>query len=817
MTPSLPPDDVLRALVEHATDVMAVHDSEGRYVYISPSITQMLGYKPDELLGQLPSETIHPDDVARLQKVIATHFNIAEAQRPNTIRHVRYRKRCKDGSYLWVSTSNRAIRDERGQLTFSVSAIRDVTAIIEAEQVLAESEERWRSLVEHFPEPIILSNFDSDILYTNEAGLRLLDAPSAEAVYARKTHHFLHPSHHATAAARIEQLRRTERLEPVLYQLIGFSARPRYAEFVSVPITYRGQPAIQHVARDVTEAKKGRTSQRRLAKRLRMLNGLQRRLLEGQSLNEAAQHTLEALYELVPFARANIRLVDPDKQVASLYVAYNASPLVTPCDNVLTLDELGFYLPDGSIRTRALHVTHLASHADSDPFYKSLQYVYGVGSFIFLPLLLGGVVHSLLNVFLPHEQGFSNEHLDILYDVADLLAIGIKHDRLEHDRKAYEAELIDAREQALEMSRLKSTFLANMSHEIRTPLTAIIGFSDILALNDTHADNREFARLIRQSGQRLLDTLNSVLDLAQLEGDMVPIDRQWVDVREVAEGVAEMLRPRLTGSPVTLQIAPEDPVPLDVFSDFGALQRILINLTSNAIKFTAQGEIWIDLNVASNTLTIQVRDTGIGIPDQFLPHLFAEFRQASSGVSRDYEGSGLGLTITKRLVELLEGRIDVTSQMGVGTTFTVTLPYGHLAQGVPPSGILHEPFVSYRPRLLIVAPETSERTHLAQRLHTAYQTDEAARLADALALTTDHLYDVILFDPALAGSSPETTIDILRSQPDYSRVPIIGWPPPQQADNRLPLPNARFDAYLHASATPADLRIALLEARASSV
>ncbi|MEM6647084.1 MAG: PAS domain S-box protein [Bacteroidota bacterium] len=811
MTSLLPSDEVLRTLVEHATDILAVHDAEGRYVYISPAIAHTLGYAPDELLGQLPGEHIHPDDVARLNEVMATHFSAAAQQRPDVISHVRYRRRHKAGHHVWVSTSNRVIRDQHGQALFSVSAVRDVSELVAQEKVLAESEARWRSLVEHFPDPIVLSTFGSEILYINEAGVQLLGAPSAEAVYAHKTLHFLHPSHHATAAARLASLQRGEAVAPVLYQLVGFVSEARYAEFISVPTVYRGERVIQHIVRDVTEAKQDRTSLHRLAGRLGMLNSLQRRMLEGEPLRTAIRSTLHELSRLVPFERASVRLLNRTTQSTLLCSAYDVGGPDMPRPDELSLAELDMYLPDGRIRTRPLHVTHLRSNPRALPLHERLR-SYGVGSFATLPLIARGVVQGTFNVSLMHEQGFSNEELDILYDLSDLLAIGIKQRELEQKRKEYEAELIEAREEALEMSRLKSTFLANMSHEIRTPLTAIIGFADILALNDGQTDNREFARLIRQSGQRLLDTLNSVLDLAQLEGDMVPIDWQWINVRDVAEGVAEMLRPRLVDQPVTLLVRPESDTPVPVFSDFGALQRILVNLASNAIKFTDEGEVCIEVDVTDAVLTLTVSDTGIGIPQHFLPHLFDEFRQASSGVSRDYEGSGLGLTITKRLVELLKGRIGVESVFGEGTRFTVTLPFGQYVPEDSPTDVLRETSVSYRPRLLVIAPDTPARARLSRQLHGSYEIDVIAQVDAALTLTNKHLYDLVLLDPDLDGEA----VSAVRSQPDYATVPIIAWPSACNDDEHGTHRLAGFDGCLSADAQPTDVYAALVRVRLSA-
>ncbi len=240
------------------------------------------------------------------------------------------------------------------------------------------------------------------------------------------------------------------------------------------------------------------------------------------------------------------------------------------------------------------------------------------------------------------------------------------------ERRRYERALIEAKEHAVEMSRLKSTFLANMSHEIRTPLTSIIGFADILAEEATE-ENREFAHLIRQSGQRLMQTLNSVLDLAQLEGGTLRLSAERFDVVTLAQQVLDLFKVQALQRSLDLRLAVSE-APILVHLDAGALSRVLTNLVSNAMKFTAQGYVEVGIAQRAEGLEIRVEDTGIGISPEFLPRMFTEFYQESSGLTRGYEGSGLGLAITRRLVEMMGGVIDVASEKGRGAVFTVRLP-----------------------------------------------------------------------------------------------------------------------------------------------
>lgn len=239
-------------------------------------------------------------------------------------------------------------------------------------------------------------------------------------------------------------------------------------------------------------------------------------------------------------------------------------------------------------------------------------------------------------------------------------------------RKQREQNLLEAKEQAEKMNRLKTAFLANMSHEIRTPLTSIIGFAEVLA-EEVSGPRKEMADLIQRSGGRLKETLTSVLDFARLEGEAMTLTPERLDLCDRVRETVELLRPQMQEEALTLALdLPASPV--EARLDGAALDRVLTNLLTNAIKFTEEGQIKVGLQAEENTMVLTVADTGTGISEGFLERIYDAFEQESSGTARTHEGIGLGLTITKRLVDLMEGTIDIESAEGEGTTVTVQLP-----------------------------------------------------------------------------------------------------------------------------------------------
>jgi PAS domain S-box-containing protein len=241
------------------------------------------------------------------------------------------------------------------------------------------------------------------------------------------------------------------------------------------------------------------------------------------------------------------------------------------------------------------------------------------------------------------------------------------------ERKRREHELRAAKEEAEEASRLKSSMLANMSHEIRTPLTSITGFSEILKEN-LEGELATFAEKTYASSQRLMKTLDSVLQLSKLEAGVLTLGRELVSLNAVVDETVEMLQPVAAKKPVVVEAhLPDEPV--DGHWSEGALNRIVGNLVENAIKFTpADGQVEVRVREEAAEAVLEVEDTGIGIGEAFQDRMFEAFRQESSGVRREYEGSGLGLSIVHRLVDVLGGRIEVESEKNVGTCFTVWLP-----------------------------------------------------------------------------------------------------------------------------------------------
>lgn len=243
------------------------------------------------------------------------------------------------------------------------------------------------------------------------------------------------------------------------------------------------------------------------------------------------------------------------------------------------------------------------------------------------------------------------------------------------EQKRIERQLMEARDAAEAASHAKSDFLAVMSHEIRTPMNGVLGFAELLAQGNLSAEQLEYVRTIQQSGEAMLRIINDILDYSRIEAGRMQIEHSSFPLNRVVEDVRALLEPAAVEKGVTLEARMSGVVPDCVLGDEARLRQVLLNLTSNAVKFTANGNVQLEVSRADGSrIRFVVRDTGPGIPQEKLASVFEPFVQADSSIARRYGGTGLGLTIAHRLVALMGGRLDAHSRPGQGSEFFFELP-----------------------------------------------------------------------------------------------------------------------------------------------
>jgi signal transduction histidine kinase/HAMP domain-containing protein/DNA-binding response OmpR family regulator len=344
-------------------------------------------------------------------------------------------------------------------------------------------------------------------------------------------------------------------------------------------------------------------------------------------------------------------------------------------------------------------------------------------------------------------------------------------------------ELESAKAAAESASQTKSDFLASMSHEIRTPMNAIIGIADLLAKTPLSPKQNEYVQIFRRSGDNLLNLINDILDLSKVETSQLELERTGFSLNDLLEKVREMVAVRAheKGLALVCEIAPK--VPSDLVGDPTRLRQVLLNLLGNAIKFTESGEVALRVTPDADSsvpgaLRFTISDTGIGISGEKLGAVFERFTQADSSTTRRYGGSGLGLTISKRLVELMGGRIWVESGVGKGSVFSFAVPLeiwaGATRQAAVSVGPGPEPALPALHILLVEDSPDNRTITVAYLQDTPYRVEIAENGAAAYVKFTAEHYDLVLMDRQMPVMDGLTATRAIRK-----------W---EQANHRPPTP-----------------------------
>ncbi len=333
-------------------------------------------------------------------------------------------------------------------------------------------------------------------------------------------------------------------------------------------------------------------------------------------------------------------------------------------------------------------------------------------------------------------------------------------------------DLVRARQEAIESARLKTDFLARMSHEIRTPMNGVIGMTGLLLDTPLSKEQRECAETIRASSESLLTIINDILDFSKIEADKLVIEPVPFDVHRVVEDVGDLLMPKVQDKRLELALRYGPGVPRHVVGDQGRIRQILTNLVGNAVKFTERGHVLVEVTcepTAQGTaqLRFEVRDTGIGIPDDKLNQVFEKFMQADSSTTRRFGGTGLGLAISRQLVRLMGGTIGVTSKRDQGSSFWFTLPLPELVSDEP----RHlGPFPASRRVLVVDDVELARRILTEQVEHLGPSVDAVDGGAAALArlraaAAAGQTYDAVLLDFMMPGMDGDAVARAISEDP----------------------------------------------------
>ncbi len=600
------------------------NDPNWTMLYLSPTVNTITGYDPEELINN--QELSFKDIILpKYQKHLWEKWQKVLARKEKFIDE--YEIRTKDGQIRWVWEQGGGIFDEKGNLLYLEGYITDITERVIAEKRIQEKEHELREIFD--------STLEAILIYDIETG-KIIDCnKQTQALYGYSKDELINMPL-GTLSANNEKYNVAEATKwaenaltvgPQTYTWLGKkkSGETFWVEISLKKSTIGGVDRLMAVVRDITERI---THQLEIEKR-------------EKEFREIFNATAEAI--LIYDPHANL-IVDCNNRAVEMYGYSSKKEFLSLGLNALganvepyTNDKVGYYFQKAA-KEGPQKYDWLAKRKNGELFWVEIN----------LRLTkIGGAERELI----------------VIRDITD--------------RKKFEDDLVKAKQKAEESDRLKSAFLANLSHEIRTPMNAIMGFGDLLKYTQDEQKRKEYIDVIQKSGFRLMDIINETVEIAKLDTGLIKTNPETFNLEQLMQDIYNELKIKISENRELelIYLSPNTTSETYIYTDRVKLQQILINLITNGIKYTPRGAVAFGYEVKDNRVVFNVKDTGIGIDRKNREMVFKRFFRVENPLTIKVGGIGLGLAITKAYTELLGGTIELDSELGKGTSVTVTLPY----------------------------------------------------------------------------------------------------------------------------------------------
>lgn len=789
-------EELYRKLIATLPDIIAITDVKGDIIFLNEIGVRFTGYSSfEEVKHQNFINFIAEED----KELVINNFKKNFSKNIGT---QEYHFNNKNGERFLFEIHREVLRTFDGSPYGLIFSCRDITSRKKAETELAQSEEKYRTLIDSIQDGVFLI-VDGIILFVNRAFCKMIGYENSE-IEGVSFLKFVTPEDVELVAGNYK-LRQEGKSAPSSYEwrMLHKNGGKVFVNMSARVINYQGKRATIGTLKDITHQKKLEQilhNQKNLFKGVADAANI---LLTEKDFSLAITNTLKSLGQSSDIDRVYIfeNSVDSitEEPVMNQKFEWTNGTVSSEINNT-DLQNLHYYpmfeswypiLKSGNIINSLVR--------DLNPALRELLNNQNIKSILLVPIMVKNDFWGFIGFdYCKSDRIWSEIEISILQTTAANLGGVI-------ERELAKVELIEAKETAEEMSKLKSNFLANMSHELRTPLIAILGYTEILKSEIEHHEWNDMISTIMQSGKRLLETLNLVLDLSKVEADKVQINYSEINIAEEVFDIVNMFNPVAQKKNLYLKSAVEKEVVLSKL-DKRLLHSVITNLVNNAIKYTQNGGIIVELSVINSNkkeyAMIRVVDTGIGIAKEDQENIFDEFRQVSEGYNRHFEGAGLGLTIAKKFVEKMGGSISLESKVGKGSTFTVVFSCAdELVKSEPSKLIAREDILPYsvgkNKRVLVVDDDLATRKIVELFLRGEIEIESASNSEDATDMINNYVYSLVLMDISLGkGISGVDLLNNLRQLPSYKNVPVLAVTAHAMVGDKEKFLSMGFDDYL---------------------
>lgn len=608
-----------RTIFDTAEEGICIVDKNDSITDVNQKFCQIVGFGKEEIINQnFDEKFVHPDERenARIEKkkIISGEARVFERQLIK-----------KDGTVIWVKVAAKGIFDEKGEFTGSFAFITDITEQKKLQEEIRKSEEQFRLIWENSRDGMRLTDERGNVILVNKAFCDMVELNREDIENKSMADIYLLKNRSSILEKHQRRFKSGNIKTQFETQVILHNGKKLWFEVSNSFLTINNKKYLLGIFRDITERKK-----------------LQQELIDSEKQFRTIWEKSNDSMILVD-KKARIRLVNP---ALCKLVGLQEDELINKPLSVVFSQEKRDDLFQ-------VHLSKLASGDFENKFEGGTK-------------LQNGKEIYFEATFSRLEIGEEDLYLAIIRDITE--------------RKKLIDQLIRAKEEAEEANRLKSGFISMMSHEIRTPLNVILGFTSVLKENfmsdQKDEDTPKYFEAIEKSGKRLLRTINQILDISRIEAGEFEIHLKEININEKVLDAIQQIKVLADTKNITFNISLDNRNPVLILDEY-CIDGILINLINNAVKFsTENSKIDISTEVSDNNVIFKIRDYGIGMSEEYKKHLFQPFSQEEVGYGRPYEGTGLGLALTKKFIDLMKGEIKIWSEKEKGTQVEVifTLP-----------------------------------------------------------------------------------------------------------------------------------------------